>query len=45
MDRLENLGFDNWFEGKVNLSKTADWMLAVSILRQKYFKLLVVNNN
>jgi ribosome biogenesis GTPase len=28
MNNIENLGFDNWFKDKIDLSKTADFNIA-----------------
>ncbi|HEY6625810.1 MAG TPA: hypothetical protein VIZ21_02545 [Ignavibacteriaceae bacterium] len=31
MDNLKNLGFDNWFEDKVDLSKTNDFWSSIPL--------------
>ena len=43
MSKIENLGFDNWFRDKVDLSKTADFW--ESVPSGKIARVISVNKN
>ena len=36
MNNLQNLGFDNWFKDKVDLSKTIDFNIATAVREINY---------